>query len=241
MKNLFKKTYPTFKDQIWIIDNQLTPELCRHMIGKFEHDIENQNEGTTGMGRAPLVKQSEDLMVSRLEHWRPEDKQLQESLGRALVNYQNRMIKLCKHYPIQKLEDTGYQIQRTVPGGFYTWHTDAADTRELTFIWYFNDIKHGGYTEFVDGTRVQPKAGRMVIFPATSAFVHRGVAPESEIKYLCTGWLYRGFTGDPKIPGEWKEHWRPIEEEIDHNRDGACADPLPLQESEDFEENLTLQ
>ena len=40
--------------------------------------------------------------------------------------------------------DTGHQIQRTSPGGFYDWHHDGCDTRQLTFIFYLNDVKAVG-------------------------------------------------------------------------------------------------
>ena len=59
----------------------------------------------------------------------------------------------------------------------------------LTFIWYLNDITEGGYTEFNTGFKVQPQAGKLVIFPGLWPWVHRGVAPKSEVKYLCTGWV----------------------------------------------------
>ena len=44
--------------------------------------------------------------------------------------------------------------------------------RCLTYIWYLNDIDEDGYTEFIDGTKVQPKTGRICIFPATWTFIH---------------------------------------------------------------------
>ena len=62
--------------------------------------------------------------------------------------------------------------------------------RKLTFIWYLNDIKDGGYTEFIDGTKIKPEVGKLVIFPASWEFLHRGVPPKSEDKYLCTGWVH---------------------------------------------------
>ena len=57
-------------------------------------------------------------------------------------------------------------------------------------IWYLNDVKDGGYTEFIDGTRIQPEAGKLIIFPSTWDFLHRGVSPKTETKYLCTGWVH---------------------------------------------------
>jgi hypothetical protein len=97
------------------------------------------------------------------------------------------------------MQDSGYQIQRTNPNSGYSWHSDFNTikseienngVRMLTFIWYLNDIVEDGYTEFIDGTKIQPKTGRMVIFPACWTFFHRGYPPKSEIKYIATGWLH---------------------------------------------------
>ena len=52
-------------------------------------------------------------------------------------------------------------------------------------------IKNAGYTEFLDGTKIQPEAGKLVIFPATWMYVHRGVSPKKETKYICTGWIHK--------------------------------------------------
>lgn len=92
------------------------------------------------------------------------------------------------------ISDSGYQIQRTLPGDFYTWHTDAcaenSKVRQLTYIWYLNDVHDDGYTEFLNGTRIQPETGKMIIFPATWTYLHRGYPPKSETKYIVTGWVY---------------------------------------------------
>ena len=95
------------------------------------------------------------------------------------------------------LSDTGYQIQRTLPGEFYTWHNDfyyeQHKSRFLTFIWYLNDVYEDGYTEFIDGTKIEPRTGKMMIFPATWTYQHRGYPPKSETKYICTGWIYGSY------------------------------------------------
>ena len=96
------------------------------------------------------------------------------------------------------LKDIGYQLQRTIGGkGYYNWHHDFTrdnvnGTRRVTFIWYLNTIEGpGGETEFIDGTKIKPEEGKLLFFPATWDFIHRGIMPpKGTIKYLCTGWLY---------------------------------------------------
>ena len=63
---------------------------------------------------------------------------------------------------------------------------DGCDTRQLTFIFYLNDVKGGGgCTESCDGTKVYPRAGRgLLIFPATWQYLHRGVAQKRPLNIL---------------------------------------------------------
>ena len=58
-------------------------------------------------------------------------------------------------------------------------------------MWYLNTIeeKDDGYTEFIDGTKIQPVVGRLIFFPATWTFLHRGYPPKVK-KYLCNGWMH---------------------------------------------------
>lgn len=189
------------KDLIWLKHNSLSVEFCNHTIEKFDRD----SRKTQGVVSGPTdtivdksIKSSMDLVISEFPDWKEEDKVFYESLQPAVEEY----IDYCKElneflYPYYgtQIKDIGYQIQRTEPGEFYRWHHDFLGdeingARALTFIWYLNDITDEGYTEFIDGTRIQPETGKLLIFPATWTYTHRGVSPKSETKYICTGWIY---------------------------------------------------
>ena len=196
---------PSFKDQIYIAHKQLTPEFCKHCIGKFESDP-TIYPGQTFKGHDVAIKQSDDVMISRYNRWNQEDQQISTVLTRNVTNFTTQFrAKFPWWTPPVGLHDTGYQMQRTVPNGFYTWHNDFETGRWYTFIFYLNDVKHKGYTEFIDGTKIKPTAGKLLLFPANTLFEHRGVSPVNEIKYLITGWLHTPFDGDPRIQGSWKE------------------------------------
>ena len=124
--------------------------------------------------------------------------------------------------------DSGYQIQRTNTGESYDWHADddvspILDTvvfplrgyrdsgtvlqarRLFTYMWYLNDDFGGGQTQFrVGGSNndifsVAPKTGKLICFPASWYFYHRGDTVISGSKYVCTGWLsdhVRTFSND---------------------------------------------
>jgi Rps23 Pro-64 3,4-dihydroxylase Tpa1-like proline 4-hydroxylase len=186
---------------IWIKDNSLTEDFCQSVIDRFESD-DRTHPGLVGNNKALIstIKQSTDLKISSLPDWKEEDAVFFEELQSAIPEYQQYLndtvlnTNFVDVFFANKVYDGGYQIQRTKPGEFYIWHHDSTlengAVRVLTYIWYLNDIHEEGYTEFYDGTKIQPKAGRLILFPATWTYIHRGVSPKSETKYICTGWVY---------------------------------------------------
>ena len=118
----------------------------------------------------------------------------------------------------ENLVDSGYQIQRTNTGEGYNWHADddvspILDTivfplrgyrdsgtvmsarRLFTYMFYLNDDFGGGFTQFRVGgnnndiLNVAPKQGKLICFPASWYFHHRGDVVTKGSKYVCTGWL----------------------------------------------------
>jgi hypothetical protein len=178
--------------------NALSPEFCEAVIAKFDAD-ERVHNGMVAGGYYPEVKQSQDLNITHFDGWDEEDAAFQESLGKHLQIYSDTVMEKCI-WGFSAVRDTGYQIQRTQPGGFYTWHNDCCAlqgdvgfVRDLTFIWYLNTIHDGGTTEFITGEKIQPEQGKLLIFPSNWVFAHRGNPPVSEVKYLCTGWVYNRY------------------------------------------------
>lgn len=207
--NLFSNKIPSFKDQIYIAKKQLTPEFCRGCIDKFETDP-TIYAGCTFKGHDVAVKQSDDVMISKYNRWNQEDSQIATVLSRNVNNFTTHFRgKFPWWTPPLGIHDTGYQMQRTVPNGFYTWHNDHSTARWYTFIFYLNNVKNKGYTEFIDGTKIRPETGKLILFPSNTIFEHRGVSPVDEVKYLITGWLHTEFDGNERIQGKWKEKINP--------------------------------
>jgi Rps23 Pro-64 3,4-dihydroxylase Tpa1-like proline 4-hydroxylase len=185
---------------IWSKKETLSLEFCNSTIYKFNRD-HRRYVGVVGMDRNVEldIKRSSDLMISNLDGWENEDKIFYKSLTECHQEYLNYMQNFNPRggeglvYSSERF-DTGYQIQKTCPGEFYIWHSDECQTqystRRLTFIWYLNSILgEGGETEFYDGTKIKPEAGMILFFPATWNYIHRGISPVFETKYICTGWL----------------------------------------------------
>jgi len=87
------------------------------------------------------------------------------------------------------------KIQKTAPGGgYHIWHAEdthrSVSDRILTFILYLNDVEEGGETEFLYlSKRIQPKTGRLLLWPAGFTHTHRGNPPLKGDKYIITGWV----------------------------------------------------
>ena len=180
-----------FDPQIVWFDDALDKDFCKKVIKKFNKD-ERKLDGVTASGYDPGVKQSIDLLISELKDWKTEDDVFFKSLASGLQEYSNYLQEEFGIYcPLDM--DTGYQIQKTKPGGFYAWHNDFAansswNWRTVTYIWYLNTPREG-HTEFSCGESIKPETGKLVLFPSTWDRVHRGTPPKT-IKYLCTGWMF---------------------------------------------------
>ena len=176
-------------DLIYVAEDKLDKDFCKHCIEKFNKD-DNRYQGEVGSGVNLEMKRSIDLTISDNDNWKEEDNVFYNSFKKTLDSYKKEL----KHpFPdkclLGRIEDSGYQIQETKPGDFYTWHQDGMNSRILTIIWYLNDINEDGYTEFSSGLKIQPEMGKILMFPALWPWVHRGYPPKYETKYICTGWI----------------------------------------------------
>jgi len=84
-------------------------------------------------------------------------------------------------------------VNRYLPGQQYHAHADAngQSTRVISALVYLNDDFTGGETEFIHfGEKVQPKAGRLVIFPSNYAYAHAALPPTQGIKYSAAFWMH---------------------------------------------------
>lgn len=173
-----------------IYDGNLTEDFCNLCIREFEKD-DRKDQGITARGVLTDVKDSIDLYISDKDEW----KSIDILLHSALSGPAQDMFEILEIYTESVIEprDTGYQIQRTSPTGGYVWHNDTfvyegSRHRLFSYIWYLNTIEEGGETEFLD-FKIKPVAGRLVLFPSTWTFLHRGLPPKTGMKYICTGWM----------------------------------------------------
>jgi hypothetical protein len=176
------------QDFIGIYDNALSSEECSYVMDAFNAHEQNEPH-TVFTGETHL---GSELMRKDYSFYVPETQQLVGNrLHECLMLY-------CEHYFVLKYVNAvslEVKIQRTPPrGGYHVWHCEQdcnkGANRVLVWTIYLNDIPYNeGETEFLwQGVRVNPKAGRCVLWPAAFTHHHRGNPVYTHDKYIATGW-----------------------------------------------------
>lgn len=189
---------------IYECEDFLPRELCEKLIKGFESNPEQQVVGQTHGGYNPYFKRSTDMKLSDVHG-------IDKYTFDKIMDYMYRSIKQYIQYCTEEskadkgrglIEDIiskSYidvpQIQRSKPGDFYRWHMDATlikGSRLLTYIVYLNDMEDdcGGTTDFLCGKSIKPKTGKLVVFPATWTYFHRGKRVEKGVKYILTSFVW---------------------------------------------------
>lgn len=174
--------------------------FCNRVIEKFEKS-DLKTDGTTER-MLNGIKKSTDLRIYDEPEWVEEEKYFHDMIRKAMKKYETFLLKMNVDSEVKRelsryLMDSHIhppQIQRTEPGQYYHWHEDQGyppNWKMFTYIIYLNDVEEdsGGTTEFSCGKIIQPKAGKMVFFPATWTYFHRGKTLEKGIKYIATNSL----------------------------------------------------
>lgn len=189
-------------------DNSLAEENCKEIIDWFEN---RESEYVDD----PIKQMNEPLRDSRGHYGASNRKDICHFLmiDANAKNLQN-MILGCINSHVQeyvldypalqsyRLYNNEIKVQRTNPhGGYHIWHHEHGSSdlnsahRILVWTLYLNDLPEGeGETEFLfQGEKVQPKTGRVCIFPAAFTHYHRGNPPYSCDKYIATGWIIADY------------------------------------------------
>jgi hypothetical protein len=184
---------------VQVYDGDLEPAFCEKLIASFAglERFQQRNGRTVRSGLEDSAWT--ELNVTRLSdagfltHFR-------SRIDRALAAY-NRDVRLTIPVPNSpKTADLILKCYRPGQDERFQLHFDAVNHlahRYLVMLWYLNDVAQGGETRFPQlGVTVQPKAGRLIVFPPYWMYQHEGVAPLSGDKYILSTYLL--FT-DPQL------------------------------------------
>jgi prolyl 4-hydroxylase len=191
MKQMMTKTTIQLNDLIQIYDDVLEPELCQLLIQAFEdnsdsHEIidTDKKPSFTQLNLTQLTESSErlrviqNLILSKVFQYRTE---YYEFISDKVFPTENSF----EYFRIKKYNNNGNDLFDT--------HVDVMDhgsaKRFLSFLFYLNDVELGGETLF-EGLTIQPKCGRLIMFPPLWMFPHKGCVPVSNEKYILTTYLH---------------------------------------------------
>ncbi|PKL74443.1 MAG: proline hydroxylase [Candidatus Melainabacteria bacterium HGW-Melainabacteria-1] len=101
---------------------------------------------------------------------------------------------------LYRLGTINLQRYTRLQGGYHHFHSeiypqihDADCTslhRVLLFMYYLNDVREGGETEFYyQARKLKPVRGQLVFAPAGFTHTHKGHVPVSNDKYILTSWV----------------------------------------------------
>ena len=186
------------------MENFISKELCEDIIQRFENDPKKVQSAIKDTNKVVLDlerRNSFHLNVKDMNNSSHIEDNLKCKLKDAINIYKREFCNYFKRYNenpkfINKvifserdIKITDVLIQRVTPKSQFRWHTDENTDSCHTCIIYLNDIDvdDGGATEFVCGRKVQPKAGKLLLFPAVWSNVHRGSFVHKP-KYMITAY-----------------------------------------------------
>ena len=197
---------PAQDPAIFFSDGHLQPQECAAFIDLFERS--ELFEGNVISAGKVLVDSgskwrweydvSGNPSAPPPPEWLRVDRRLTGALVGALGEYEraNPILRTLR----TPLGDEGWRMIRYTPDNSteghvqqHTFHVDGGQEsagqrpRVLAALIYLNDVEEGGQTLFYNqGIEVQPKCGRVVIFPSAFPYVHAGRRVMRGKKYAMT-------------------------------------------------------
>ena len=184
-------------ESIGLFDNYIDLKVCDELIKIYELNV-RKNVVLTRKQSENISKNFKDdtsLMCFRDSSWYGANDEVIARVNDCLREYEDETSfnNFCE---IRELHHGNQKIQKTLPGqGYHVWHVEKnysliSCTRTLVYSLYLNDGFEAGETEFLkQKMRIKPKKGRIVIWPASYPYLHRGNPPINGEKYILTSWL----------------------------------------------------
>ena len=180
---------------IKVYDDAIDEVSCKMLIEKFEDSHEyfqtiHQEDGDERIS-------FEQITLVDHEEWKSVQNGMLELFQDYILHYKVDSKINKKQWP----ETYGYEairMKRYLANNYdrFDTHVDVMNyetsRRFLAFFIYLNDVDEGGETEFMgfnkEGTylpyEIQPKRGRLLMFPPMWPWPHAGKKPISGMKYL---------------------------------------------------------
>ena len=178
------------KKYIKIYDNVINEDICNNIIQKFEVNKDQYVESNLENHRYFT-----EININHHEDW----SNIVKGLYTTLRPYVDRYKQDCNIKEMQWPLKYGFEqirLKRYLPNNRdeFKEHVDVGDynsaRRFLVMFLYLND-NFGGQTSFSEyDTVVQPKPGRLLMFPPTWTYLHAGHKPIETPKYIIGSYLH---------------------------------------------------
>lgn len=165
-----------------VYDNFLEPELCDTLVEKYEkvwnEEQERIKELSLCAGCTLCTCERIDIMQHKLfdGYWEFIARKFSSALDRYKTDVKLDSVQFPKEYGYEHIK-----IKRYMPNteDQFRTHVDVEDhnsaKRFLVFLVYLNDNFEKGETTFpIFGDQVKPVKGRLLMFPPTWTYLHRG-------------------------------------------------------------------
>jgi prolyl 4-hydroxylase len=166
-------------------------KLCDEII-EFHKNSPMKYAGLSGGGVNPSVKKSTDLELNLDEPlYQRYVKNLQKCLDLYVAKYR-QVEDTVRFADFETINIQHYQASEA----YFGWHAERSginamnNRRHLVFMTYLNDVDDEGETEFMyQKNKIKPQKGLTLIWTVDWPFTHRGIASQTQEKYIVTGWL----------------------------------------------------
>jgi prolyl 4-hydroxylase len=182
------------RDFIRTYDGAVPAALCDRMIALFE--------GAPQCHSGPRGRPLDQRDAERGFNWA----QMNTSDLAAFDAVDARFVEHVNEHVGRYVADTGYTLfpygfeeflikrYRAAAADQFPPHVDISSRnsmhRMLALLLYLNDVESGGETTFTKlEIRVQPRKGRLMLFPPTWLYPHAGLPPRSGEKYILGTYL----------------------------------------------------
>jgi hypothetical protein len=178
---------------IFEMENFIPKELCDDIIQRFENEPKKEQSKILDTNNRIVLdlerRNSIHIYMRNMKDCKHIENELDSKTKDAINVYKREFCNYFKKYnenpefikqtsfkyrPIKRTTD--FDVHRVTPESQQRWHSDEGEGYAHTGIIYLNnlDIKDGGVTEFASGRKVQPKAGKLLLFPGGWSNIHRG-------------------------------------------------------------------
>ena len=193
-------------DFILEIPNAFPNGLCETIIGRFEND-NRKIPKNVAIGNKVIKLNSTNITavdISLLSGWEDITNIIVSYVSKYIATYMSHLkTKFEKEQEIHTLEPfitsksinlEPFGVHKISKGGHYAWHNDGDIYNGAAFcqyIIYLNDLNEndGGCTEFINGKKIIPTRGKILIFPRSWTFPHRGCEVHGKSKYIIAGYI----------------------------------------------------